>query len=56
MADRKKDPLTNFHFYVDIESVFAGTFREVSGLTTEKCANPSAVANGSLANSERPPH
>ena len=35
MADRKKDPLTNFHFYVDIESVFAGTFREVSGLTTE---------------------
>ena len=35
MADRKKDPLTNFHFYVDIESVFAGTFREVSGLSTE---------------------
>jgi len=35
MADRKKDPLANFHFYVDIESVFAGTFREVSGLGSE---------------------
>ena len=35
MADRKKDPLTNFHFYVDIESVFSGTFREVSGIGSE---------------------
>ena len=31
----KTDPGANFHFYVDIESVFQGTFREVSGLGSE---------------------
>ncbi|MGH2350506.1 MAG: phage tail protein [Chloroflexota bacterium] len=30
----RKDPAANFHFYVDIENVFQGTFREVSGLGT----------------------
>jgi phage tail-like protein len=31
----KKDPGVNFHFYVDIENVFQGTFREVSGIGSE---------------------
>jgi phage tail-like protein len=31
----KNDPGANFHFYVDIESVFQGVFREVSGLGSE---------------------
>jgi len=31
----KKDPAANFHFFVDIESVFQGTFREVSGIGSE---------------------
>jgi len=28
----RNDPLTGYHFYVDVESVFQGTFRECSGL------------------------
>ena len=31
----KQDPGVNFHFYVDIENVFQGVFREISGIGSE---------------------
>ena len=31
----RKDPAANFHFWVDIEPVFQGTFREVTGMGSE---------------------
>lgn len=31
----QEDPLTSFHFFVEIKSVFAGAFREASGLGSE---------------------
>jgi phage tail-like protein len=31
----RKDRLAGYHFYVDIEGVFQGTFRECSGMSTQ---------------------
>jgi phage tail-like protein len=31
----RRDPVASYHFYVDVESVFQGTFREVSGMGSE---------------------
>jgi phage tail-like protein len=34
MADRR-DPVVSYHFYIDIESIYQGTFRECSALKME---------------------
>jgi phage tail-like protein len=32
----RQDPLVGYHFYVDVETVFQGTFRECSGLGSKQ--------------------